>query len=95
MRFQAEVLVTLRRGVLDAQGETVAGALKGLGYHGVSAVRVGKHLQLELDAESEDQARRQVDEMCRRLLANPVLEDYRVELKPRPGAGGSEAERRG
>lgn len=88
MRCVAEVVVALRPGVLDAQGETVRGALLALGYGGVGRVRVGKHITLELEAESEADAGLQVDEMCRRLLANPVLEDYRVRVIPAPAAGG-------
>lgn len=80
MKFRAEVVVSLRPGVLDAQGETVRGALKGLGYHGIGPVRVGKHITLELEAASEAEAGQQVDEMCRRLLANPVLENYRIRI---------------
>ena len=79
--FRAVVRVTLRRGVLDPQGETVKGALKTLGYGEVAEVRVGKHMELAVDGPDPGTVRSRVEEMCRRLLANPVLEDYAVEVE--------------
>ena len=72
------VFVTLKQGVLDPQGETLAASLNQLGFDEVSGVRVGKYLELELAGEQE---MGRVDAMCRRLLANPVLEDYRIEVQ--------------
>ena len=86
--WQADVYVTFKRGVLDPQGEVVRSSLVALGFGGVGAVRVGKFMQVDLDAPSEDEARAQVDEMCRRLLVNTVIEEYRFELRPAPGGGG-------
>ena len=78
MRFAAEVLVTLKPGLADPQGKAVEGALPTLGWRNVSAVRVGKHVRLELEAGSEAEARTQVEEMAGRLLSNPMIEDSRI-----------------
>lgn len=80
MRFEARVEVTHLPGVLDPQGATVERALPALGYTNVSQVRVGKSIRLVVDAADEAAARLQVDEMCERLLANPVIEAYHVHL---------------
>ena len=79
-RFLAKVHVTLKPGVNDPQGLAIAGGLRSLGFAGVDEVRVGRYLEIWLDANDHDEAGRQVDEMCRRLLANPVIEAYRYEL---------------
>lgn len=79
--WQADIYVTLKKGVLDPQGGAVLRSLGALGYEGVADVRVGKYLQVRLEAADREAAARRVDEMCRRLLANPVIEEYRYELK--------------
>ncbi len=79
--FTARVHITLKREVLDPQGETVKSALESLGFTGVKDVRMGKFLILTLGAPSGKQARERVEEMCQRLLANPVIEEYTVEIK--------------
>jgi len=79
MRFEAEVLVTLKPGLADPQGKAVEGALPALGWTNVSTVRIGKHVRLELEAESPDAARSQVEEMATRLLSNPVIEDATID----------------
>ena len=78
--MKARVLVRLKTGILDAQGATVKRALTGLGFDEVRDVRVGKVLDLDLDGESTDEARRRLEEMCARLLVNPVIEDFTVEM---------------
>ncbi|HSE05145.1 MAG TPA: phosphoribosylformylglycinamidine synthase subunit PurS [Methylomirabilota bacterium] len=78
--MKARVLVRLKPGILDAQGATVKRALAGLGFAEVQDVRVGKVVDLELDGLGPDDAKRRVDEMCARLLCNPVIEDFTVEL---------------
>ena len=70
----------LKPGILDVQGASVQRALHGLGFAEVQGLRVGKVLDLDIDAASGDSARRRVEEMCARLLTNPVIEDYTVEL---------------
>jgi phosphoribosylformylglycinamidine synthase subunit PurS len=77
-RYRLEVHVKPRPGLLDPQGKAVAHALADLGYAGVADVRVGKVLDVELEAPSEAEARERGEEMCRKLLANPVTEDFRV-----------------
>ena len=79
----ARVRVTLRPVVNDPAGLSIADALRHLGFEGVESVRVGKYFELELDAPDRAAAEGRVDEMCRRLLANPVIEDYRFTLGSR------------
>ena len=76
MTYTFEVLVRLRPGLLDPQGKAVEGSLPAMGWTNVSAVRVGRHVELTIDAEDEATARAQVEEMARRLLSNPVIEDF-------------------
>jgi phosphoribosylformylglycinamidine synthase subunit PurS len=76
---RVRVLVRLKPGILDVQGTAVKRALVGLGFHDVTDLRVGKVIEVEMDAASEAEARGRADEMCRKLLANPVLEDYTIE----------------
>ena len=78
MKHRFEVLVSLRPGLLDPQGKAVEGSLPAMGWTNVTDVRVGKHVELTVDAGSEEQARAQVVEMARRLLSNPVIEDFRI-----------------
>ena len=81
MKFEAVVDVMPKEGIADPQGQTIEKALPALGYGGVSDIRVGKRIELELEAESPDQARERVLEMCERLLANPVIEAYEVTIR--------------
>lgn len=76
--MKATVTVRLRSGVLDPQGAAVRSALAGLGFAGVGDARVGKVIELELATEDQAEARRLIDDMCARLLANPVMEEYSV-----------------
>jgi phosphoribosylformylglycinamidine synthase len=85
MLMTARIYVTLKPGVLDAQGDTVKSALETLGFKGVEDVRIGKFLVVTLNSATREQARVQVEEMCRRLLANPVIEDYAFELEGAEG----------
>ena len=80
MRFAVRIDVTHLPGVLDPQGATVERALPALGYDNVTAVSIAKTIRLAIDAPSEADARTQVDDMCERLLANPVIERYTVEI---------------
>jgi phosphoribosylformylglycinamidine synthase len=76
---KATVLVRPKPGILDAQGEAVESALEHLGF-AVSGARVGKIIDLEVDAADEGEARTQVEQMCEKLLANPLIESYEIEL---------------
>jgi len=78
--MKAKVHVTLKRGVLDPQGKSIVHALHSLGFDGVADARQGKFIELDLNDAPPDQARRQVEEMCRKLLANTVIEDFSIEL---------------
>ncbi|MDX1485224.1 MAG: phosphoribosylformylglycinamidine synthase subunit PurS [Alphaproteobacteria bacterium] len=76
----ARVHVTLKQGVLDPQGKAIANSLKSLGFSGVSGVRQGKFIELELAESDVEAARAAVKDMCERLLANTVIEDYAIEI---------------
>jgi phosphoribosylformylglycinamidine synthase len=77
---KARVYVTYRRGILDPQGNAVARSLTALGFDEVDDVRVGKLIDIELRTTDRASAERTLDEMCRRLLANPVIEEYRYQV---------------
>jgi len=76
--FRIAVHITPRRGILDPQGKTVTGALHTLGFKSVRDVHVGRYIIVELEANSRDEAERATREMCERLLANPVIEDFEI-----------------
>ena len=78
---KAKVYVTLKPSILDPQGKTIAQALQAMGYQSVQDVRQGKYFELELDAGSADEARTVVAKVADRVLANPVIESYRVEVE--------------
>ena len=78
--MRARVFVTLKPSVFDPQGRTIAEALHSMGYAGIGDVRQGKYFELEVDAPSADQTRKMAAEVADRLLANPVIESYRVEV---------------
>ena len=80
-RFQARVLVRLRPSVLDPAGEAARGAAERLGVEGLSKLRIGKAVEMELEAPDEAEARRRVELLSDRLLANPVIEDWTLELQ--------------
>ena len=77
--MKVRVLVRLKSGILDVQGAAVQRALGGLGFGDVCEVRVGKLIEVDVDAATPERARDRVDEMCRKLLANTILEDYTIE----------------
>ena len=78
--MKAKLHITLKNGVLDPQGKAVQNALASLGFDGVSGVRQGKFIELELDETDREKAREAVDAMCRQLLANTVIENYTIDL---------------
>jgi phosphoribosylformylglycinamidine synthase subunit PurS len=81
MRWQAEVHVRLRPGIADPEGQTIAGGLRSLGFESVTEVRAGKLLRLGFEAADRSAAELAVADMCRRLLANPVMETADWELR--------------
>ena len=79
--FLARVFVSLKPTVSDPQGQTIQSGLQQLGFDTVRSVRAGKYMEVLVEEESQDEAAQRVREMCDKLLANPVIEDYRVELE--------------
>ena len=79
--MRAKVFISLKEGVLDPQGKAIERSLHTLGYGEVQDVRVGKYLELEVDAPSAAAAELRIREMCDKLLANPVIENYREEIQ--------------
>ena len=77
--MKVRVLVRLKPGILDVQGAAVQRALAGLGFADLRDLRVGKLIEIDVDAATPGAARQRVDEMCRKLLANTILEDYTIE----------------
>ena len=82
--MRARVHITLRSGVLDPQGQAIRNALHSLGFGDVRDVRQGKYIELDIDGTDPDATAAEVRRMCETLLANPVIETYRVEVVPGP-----------
>ena len=80
--FDVLVEVRLRPGIADPEGSTVERALPALGFTGVHGVRMGKAIRFAVEASDEGEARRTAEDLCRRLLTNPVIEDARIEVSP-------------
>ena len=78
--MKAKIIITPKKAVLDPQGKAVQNALEHMGYSGIQAVHVGKYLEIELSEGDKEQARRHLDQACHKLLSNPVIEDYQLEL---------------
>lgn len=81
MKFIAEIDVMPLKEILDPQGKAVTGSMKNLGLQGIRNVRIGKHITLEIEAQNEASARGRVDEACKKLLANLIMESYSFEMK--------------
>jgi phosphoribosylformylglycinamidine synthase subunit PurS len=79
--MRVKIFVSLRSGVLDPQGKAIERSLHALGYGEVQDVRMGKYLEFKIDAASREAAESRIREMCDKLLANPVIEDYRFEIQ--------------
>ncbi|MEM9136152.1 MAG: phosphoribosylformylglycinamidine synthase subunit PurS [Cyanobacteria bacterium P01_F01_bin.42] len=84
--YQAKIYVTLRPSVLDPAGTAVRSGLSHMGYDNIEQVRIGKYIELSIESENEANAEQQLDRVCDQLLANPVIEDYRIELSAAGGA---------
>jgi phosphoribosylformylglycinamidine synthase len=80
MTFNVQIKVMPLKDLLDPQGKAVMGALKNLDINSVEDVRIGKHITLQIDAESQDKAQAIADAACKKLLANPVMEFYEIEM---------------
>lgn len=79
MMYNIQIKVMLLKDLLDPQGKAVQSGLKNLGLNGVNDVRIGKHITLQIDANSEEEAKQLADEASKKLLANPVMEFYEIE----------------
>lgn len=86
MRFTVQVEITLRDGVSDAEGATLERSLPQLGFAGIDRVRVGRSIRFEIDADDDADARRRVDDLCDRFLANPAIHDYTFTVTETVGA---------
>lgn len=82
MKFSAEINVMPLKEILDPQGKAVTGSMKNMGLSEIQNVRIGKHISLEIEASNEAQAREKVEEACKKLLANLIMESYEFTLKP-------------
>lgn len=78
----ARVHITLKAGVVDPQGSAIGQALKSLGFDAIAGVRVGRTVELDFSGRTQDEVSKDVSAMCERLLANPVIENYRIEILP-------------
>jgi phosphoribosylformylglycinamidine synthase PurS subunit len=79
--LKAEIHITLKKTVVDPQGQVVKHALETLGFSGIDQVRCGKIIALQLNLRSKEKAVKQIEAMCKKLLANPIIEDYRIQIK--------------
>ena len=77
--MKAKITITPKKAVVDPQGKTVQKALEQMGYQGIGAVHVGKYLEIDLTGDRET-AHRQLDDLCHKILSNPVIEDYQFEI---------------
>jgi len=76
--MKIKVIVTLKNGVLDPQGKAIQQTLNGMGFSNVNEVRQGKYFNIEINEKEESKAKSKVDEMCKKLLSNMVIEDYKI-----------------
>jgi phosphoribosylformylglycinamidine synthase len=83
--YFAKIRITLRKGILDVQGKTVENALHSLSYDNMNNIRIGKYVELSINAENLDQAHNQVNDACKNLIANPIIEDYTFEIDEKIG----------
>ncbi len=79
--YLAKIKVTLRKSILDPQGKAVEHSIQSLGYKNIEDTRIGKYIELKLDASTEEEARKISEEISDKLLANPVMEDYSIEIE--------------
>ena len=84
MEYVADIVVTLKKSILDPQGDAVRSALKSMGYHGVQDVRIGKRIEVRLEAADEAGCTKTEDEICAKLLANTVVEAYDFSIREAP-----------
>ena len=78
--MKARITVSLKNGILDPQGKAVEHSLHSLGFDSVKEVRIGKYIEIEIDEADPEKAKLRIDEMCKKLLSNPVTENFRIDL---------------
>lgn len=78
--MKASIKVTLKEGILDPQGKAVEHSLKSLGFDSVKGARIGKYIEVEIDGADKDSAKKRVEDMCKKLLSNPVTENYEISF---------------
>lgn len=81
MIFSSKIKITLRKSILDPQGKAIEHSLKSIGYDSILDTRIGKFIELKVEADSLDKAKQITDDACKKLLANPVMEDYEFEIE--------------
>ncbi|MBE0477833.1 phosphoribosylformylglycinamidine synthase subunit PurS [Candidatus Aerophobetes bacterium] len=79
--FKVKIYINLKEGVADPQGATIKHALDSIGYQKIGKVKTGKYLQLELDMHDKNKAREQIEDMCQKILVNPVIENYEYQIE--------------
>ena len=79
--YSAKIKITLRKSILDPQGKAVEHSIQSLGFKNILDTRIGKYVELKIDTNSDEEARIVTDEVCRKLLANQVMEDYEFEVE--------------
>jgi phosphoribosylformylglycinamidine synthase PurS subunit len=79
--LKAKVKVVLKSGILDPQGKAVMHAIKDLGYQNITDVRIGKFIELEMKDTRSEKIRQELDEICKKLLSNPIIENYQIEIE--------------
>jgi len=78
--LKAEIYISLKNTVADPQGLTIKHALESLGYQNLKEVRIGKMISVQINSDDKKDAEKQIDEMCKKLLANPIIEDYKFKI---------------
>ncbi|MAR79803.1 MAG: phosphoribosylformylglycinamidine synthase [Rhodospirillaceae bacterium] len=78
--MKAKIFITLKEGVLDPQGKAIAQSLNNLGFTGINDVRQGRLIEIEIDKDNKPSAFKEIDQMCQKLLANTVIENYKIEI---------------
>jgi len=81
MKFIAEIDIMPMKALLDPQGKAVSQTLQNIGHSGISNVRIGKHVQIEFESENEDSAKLIIDEICKKVLINPIMEGFEFTIK--------------
>ena len=87
--FKSKIKITLRKSILDPQGKAVEHSIESLGYKNIKDTRIGKYIELTIDASSKEDAAKVTDEICLKLLSNPVIEDYEFEVLNSNGSDAS------